>query len=222
MGKPKYNKLNNHVYQAIPKDSLILDVGCSTGKLGEQIKKEKSPRKLIGLEVNNQAAIEAKRYYDKVLVVDIEKISKLPFKQKYFDCIVLADILEHLQRPDKLLKVLSKYLSSGGVLIVSVPNVAFIIVRILLFFGKFNYQEKGILDKSHLHFFTASTIKNLLIKTGYSIVSTRGYIITRPSLRFLNIILLMSYIVGVRLTLDASLLDKLHLWGIKKKLLTIY
>lgn len=188
MVKLKYDKFNIRVYSAIPEDSVILDVGCATGKLGKHLRKGKSPEKLIGIEVDKVAAKKAKEFYDNVITYDLEKITKLPFEKKYFDCIVLADVLEHLKRPDNLLKILSQYLSDDGVLVVSVPNVAFISIRISLVVGRFEYQEKGILDKSHLHFFTLSTIKKLIRDSGYQVVSARGYINTRPVLRFLDIL----------------------------------
>lgn len=184
----KYDDFNCRVYSVIPNQARILDIGCATGTLGTEIKANKAPRQLIGIEIDKRSADKALRFYDKVLVMDVEKTVRLPFKRKSFDCIVLADILEHLRDPESLLKTVSKYLADDGVLIVSVPNVAFISIRISLGVGRFEYHEKGIMDKSHLHFFTLASFQKLIQDSGFQIISVRGYINTRKQLNFLDML----------------------------------
>jgi 2-polyprenyl-3-methyl-5-hydroxy-6-metoxy-1,4-benzoquinol methylase len=185
--KSKYLDLNYKVYSFVPSGVKILDIGCAEGVMGKKIAEEKHPKDLVGIEIDKGFAKTASKYYKKVLVLDLEKIKKLPCKLSYFDCIVLADVLEHLKNPEELLLLLKKYLNKEGVIIVSVPNVVFIINRIAILLGIFKYREKGIMDKSHLRFFTYKTIQELSIRNGFSIKLIEGYINTRLSLRFLNV-----------------------------------
>ena len=83
------------------------------------------------------------------------------------------DVMEHLRVPEKLLRDCRALLKPNGHLIVSLPNVANITVRLMLLFGRFNYTERGILDKTHLRFFTRKTARRLLTENGYDIVEEK-------------------------------------------------
>ena len=83
--------------------------------------------------------------------------------------MVYADILEHLKRPDLVLLRFKKYLSKSGHLILSVPNIAYFTLRLKLLLGRFEYEEKGILDVTHLRFFTLNSITRMLYECGYRI-----------------------------------------------------
>ncbi len=181
-----YVTLNRRIFESIPKNSKILDIGSATGVLGMQIRKKKTPQFLAGIEMDARMSAVGHRFYDQILVADINTLAKLSFRQNFFDVIVLGDVLEHLIDPEKCLVLLKKYLHPGGVIIVSVPNVAFITIRLAMLLGRFNYTDKGILDKTHLHFFTLDTVKRLIARSGYKIISARGYINTRPAFKFLD------------------------------------
>jgi SAM-dependent methyltransferase len=86
-----------------------------------------------------------------------------------FDVVVCADILEHLPSPEELLAAIHKWLKPGGVLLVSLPNVANITVRLSLLLGRFSYAERGILDRTHLRFFTKRTARALLEDAGFRV-----------------------------------------------------
>ena len=91
-------------------------------------------------------------------------------QRRKFDCVLLLDILEHLRSPESILRNCHALLESEGQIIVSVPNVANIYVRLMLLIGRFNYTERGILDRTHVHFYTRRTAKNLLAENGYEVV----------------------------------------------------
>lgn len=146
----------------------ILDVGCSSGYLSKEFKKKGCY--VVGVEISTAAAEIAKQYCDEVFIRDVEEMS-LPFPSGFFDFIVCGDILEHLKRPDLVLTKLKRFLASPGFIIASVPNVAQIGVRLKLLFGKFEYEDSGILDLTHLRFFTLDSIKQLFAESGYSIVT---------------------------------------------------
>jgi len=145
----------------------VLDVGCASGYLAKELRLKKAL--VYGVEVDPKMSLEAKKYCIKVVKRDIEKEEKLPFPEGFFDVIVLGDILEHLRRPDLVLKRLKKYLRSGGKMLVSIPNVARIEIRLGLLLGRFDYQESGILKKDHLRFFTLHSIRKMFDEAGLSI-----------------------------------------------------
>ena len=96
---------------------------------------------------------------------------------KLFDRVLLLDVLEHLRNPEQILRQSHEVLKPDGLLIVSLPNIANIHVRLMLLFGRFDYAERGIMDKTHLRFFTRKTARRMLESNGYSIVEERETVI---------------------------------------------
>jgi len=94
-----------------------------------------------------------------------------------FDRVLLLDVLEHLMRPERLLAEAMNALNPQGRLIVSLPNVANIAVRLALLFGRFTYTERGILDRTHLRFFTRKTARRFLEENGCQVLETRSTVI---------------------------------------------
>ena len=141
-----------------PQPVRILDVGCASGYLGKVLRG--LGHHVTGIETNAAAAQEARSYYDVFHVADIE-IFSFPYHQE-FDYIVFADVLEHLRDPAAVLRRCLPALKDSGKLIISLPNVANWIVRLSLLFGHFDPADRGILDKTHLHFFTLRTLKKML------------------------------------------------------------
>jgi len=164
MFNPSYIGTRNDILPLIPDDvSRVLDIGCSTGALGEQIKQRNNNVEVIGLEFDEQMANVAKNKLDKVIVGDIENINwadSLPLN--YFDCIIFADILEHLKNPWEILKSSVNFLNDGGAVIASVPNIRhYTTIVNLLFKGYWPYRERGIHDRTHLRFFALRNIREL-------------------------------------------------------------
>lgn len=158
-----------NLFNLIPKNCHIyLDVGCAAGLLGKALKERSENVEVYGVEINPEYAQRAEKYLDGVVCGDVEEID-LGAINKKFDCIIYADILEHLQDPWTTLRKHKVVLSQEGVIVLSIPNVQFIAVILSLLFGNWNYKEVGILDKTHLRFFTKKTIKRLLHDTGFEI-----------------------------------------------------
>lgn len=144
--------------------SRILDVGCGAGALGGRLKAER-PVEVIGVEMDPAAAEAAGRVLDRVHPGDIETLT-LPYAAGSFDGIILADVLEHLRDPWGLLGRLSPLLSPEGRLIASLPNVRhWSVVRGLLE-GDWTYLPAGILDCTHLRFFTRRSGQALIESAG--------------------------------------------------------
>jgi len=144
----------------------ILDVGCGGGALGQALREQDPTRKLVGIESHPGAARHARRCYDAVFAVDAESFDP-PFLPGEFDCLVLADVLEHLRDPWGLLRRLLPALRPGGTVVASVPNVRRIsVLQPLAEAGRWDYQEEGVLDRTHLRFFTRQTFARLLEEAG--------------------------------------------------------
>lgn len=151
--------------EELPKGSRILDVGAATGMLGRAL--EGRGYVLDGVEPNPSWSEAARPFYRVVLTATLEEAPD-DFLRDY-DAVVFADVIEHLRDPEAALRRLLALQPAGCVLIVSVPNVANLRVRLNLLAGRFNYQERGILDRTHLHFFTRATFVSLLSDLGLEV-----------------------------------------------------
>jgi 2-polyprenyl-3-methyl-5-hydroxy-6-metoxy-1,4-benzoquinol methylase len=157
---------------AVGRGQEVLDVGCGEGFLAEQL--QQMGNHVTGIDV----LPEAKRQdsFDQYFQVDLEQgidLQAPALRGREFDKILLLDVLEHLRQPEKLLASCRGLLKSNGRLVVSVPNIANITVRLMLLLGRFHYTERGILDKTHLRFFTRKTARRLLEFNGYRIVEQK-------------------------------------------------
>jgi len=135
----------------------ILDVGTASGYLGKIWRS--SGHYVAGIEFDAATAEKARQYYDTFQVADVESFA-FPYRQE-FDYIVFADVLEHLRDPAAVLRRCIPALKETGKIIISVPNIANWVIRLGLLFGKFDYMDRGILDRTHLRFFTMRSLKQL-------------------------------------------------------------
>ena len=181
---PSYTGLRSDILRLIPNYATkVLDIGCSTGVLGEEIK-QRNRAEVVGIEVNAQMANIAKEKLDKVIIGNVDKINFVDyFLPNCFDCIIFGDILEHLKDPWKVLKNATSFLSDDGVIIASIPNIRhYTTVINLLFRGYWPYRERGIHDKTHLRFFALKNIEELFQYANLEIMQLKkNYrIIERP------------------------------------------
>ncbi|MCX7930654.1 MAG: class I SAM-dependent methyltransferase [Chlorobi bacterium] len=146
----------------------LLDVGCGAGCTADYLKRVRGIETVIGIEYVPHAAAEAAQRLDCVHTGDIEQI-ELPYPDGYFDCILCADVLEHLRDPWNVLRRLRRLLTPDGVLIASIPNIRHVRVLAKIVFNRFEYEDSGILDQTHLRFFTRHTIEQLFTTTGYDV-----------------------------------------------------
>lgn len=166
------NENNSHtqIINRIPKYANVLELGCAHGDMSNAMKIHKQAR-VIGIEQDAVAAYDAGQVCDYVFQEDLDDKHSLDMVEyEYFDVITLVDVLEHVKQPLALLKRLkARLIDEDGVLLLSVPNVAHASIRLELLNGSFTPEETGILDKTHLHYFTVQTIQELLIQAGYVI-----------------------------------------------------
>ena len=144
----------------------VLDVGCGEGGLG-RIFKQMGCR-VVGIEVEPGAAVEAEKHYDRVYVADMD-IFDLPFDGQSFDHIVCADVLEHLRNPWRALDRLRPLLKPEGSLVASIPNIRNVETIADLLKGNFKYSDWGVMDETHLRFFTRRGMEKMFTDAGYAI-----------------------------------------------------
>ena len=161
-----YANAGKNIEDLVPRSARrVLDVGCGHGVIGASLRLEQEEMEVTGIEINPEIAEAARKNMDRVITGDIEEID-LPFEAGYFDCIILADILEHLVDPWNTLKKLVRHLSFEGVIIASIPNIRNLAVVRTLLDGSWRYEESGILDKTHLRFFALEDMKGLFEQAG--------------------------------------------------------
>jgi 2-polyprenyl-3-methyl-5-hydroxy-6-metoxy-1,4-benzoquinol methylase len=146
----------------------VLDVGCGEGNTGRALKAARPEVFVAGIEKEARVAEIAAAHLDDVQCVDLDTIP-FGFAQQ-FDCIICGDVLEHLKDPAVVLRQLHEALAEDGVLLWSVPNVRHYTIVAGLLLGEWEYQDSGILDRTHLRFFTLKSARQLLATTGFEIV----------------------------------------------------
>lgn len=174
--KPDQFSSHSKIIALVKENQTVLDVGCSTGFISRELKKKGC--EIIGVEIDRESIEIFKNSCDEVIIGDIEKID-LPYKEK-FDVIIFGDILEHLKEPLNALKKSKKYLKKDGIIILSLPNIANVYIRINLLFGRFNYEDRGILDRTHLRFFTLKNMKKLVRDANLEILNISSIPIPLP------------------------------------------
>jgi 2-polyprenyl-3-methyl-5-hydroxy-6-metoxy-1,4-benzoquinol methylase len=142
----------------------ILDIGCGAGRLGEALK-ARQRAEVVGIECFEPAALAARRRLDQVLIGNVEQM-ELQFTPGSFDAIVCADVLEHLRQPESLLRQALRWLTPDGRLVASIPNVRHHSVVRSLLDGNWTYEPAGLLDRTHLRFFTRHDIEQLFQGAG--------------------------------------------------------
>lgn len=152
--------------RTLPPGLRVLDVGFGAGFLARRIRDRCTF--LAGIELDPEAAREGAPHFDRPIVGNLLEELRGPWETT-FDLIVAGDVLEHVPDPGVPLGILRTLLAPGGLLLVSLPNVANVTIRLGLLFGRFRYRERGILDGTHLRFFTRESGGALLRAAGFRV-----------------------------------------------------
>jgi 2-polyprenyl-3-methyl-5-hydroxy-6-metoxy-1,4-benzoquinol methylase len=183
-----YTGSRDDIMHLVPASArTVLDVGCGAGEFGRQVQKALNAE-VWGVELHADIAAMARNSLYKVLEGDAaEVLPTLP--EGYFDLITFNDVLEHMVDPEYVLRLAGPLLSSGGSVFVSLPNLRhWDEFRRLLWLGEFEYAERGVLDSTHLRFFTQKSIPGFFARAGYRITHTEGIGPTPSrSLKLLNL-----------------------------------
>lgn len=151
----------------------VLDVGCGSGAFGRLLRSARTGLELWAVEPDAAAARAAETGFDRVLVGDFPH-DELP--EGRFDVVVFADVLEHLARPEEALEAAGRLLAPGGRVVASIPNVRNweAVLSPLLLRGDWTYTERGILDSTHVRFFTRRTMSALFTSHGWEVETLTG------------------------------------------------
>jgi len=175
-----------------PGTKTSLEFGCAFGGFSALVR-DRFGAETWAVEINKKAAHEAAKKLHKVINSDAtESLDDLP--DNYFDCIILFDILEHLLDPSSLLCALKTKLTSKGVIIASIPNIRYYRTLFdLVIHGNWDYKDHGVLDKTHLRFFTYKSIIKMFNLLDFQILLFEGIHPTSSrTFKVLNIIMLNS------------------------------
>ncbi len=170
-----FNRKRPEMLKHIPSNALrILEVGCNDGSFCSTL--QRNDREIWGVELNPEAADKAKSVCNNVLTGDFNDVyNQLP--RNFFDCIVFNDVLEHIYSPWDTINLVKSLLSDNGIVVCSIPNFRYIsnLITEILFEGEFRYKaEGGILDDTHIRFFTKKSIYRMFSEQGYDVIDCEG------------------------------------------------
>ena len=177
----------------------IIEIGCSSGALAREYKKINANCEYIGIEIMTDYGDLAQRYCDRVIIGDVESFPATFFSDNSdVDCWIFADVLEHLKDPWEILRKISSVLGGDGSVVACIPNIQHWSIQSLISTGDFRYQDIGILDRTHIRWFTRKTIIEMFEQTGFSIKDMWYRIITSDPRRdeFLEKIASMASLSG--------------------------
>jgi 2-polyprenyl-3-methyl-5-hydroxy-6-metoxy-1,4-benzoquinol methylase len=154
----------------------LLDVGAAHGYLAAALRTQGF--RVTGIEADSVLGEEAAKHCDEFLPLDLD--GPLPNFTEPFDLLVFGDVLEHLRDPGTVLREFVDSLKDDGAVIISLPNIANIYVRLQLLFGRFDYQDRGILDRTHMRFFTRKTFRQFMDDAGLRVATLTATPIPLP------------------------------------------
>jgi SAM-dependent methyltransferase len=180
-----YELFRSELLSLIPQPpGAVLDIGCGTGNLLNHLKHHGATF-TVGIEYVEAVAAEAagRAVADVIHCLDVEN-DALPYERDRFDCIVMSHVLEHMVDPWHALPKVLTMLKPGGTFVGAIPNVRYFpVIRDLVFGGRFDYQQSGVLDRTHLRFFTRKSITELLEGAGLKIVTIEPEITGKKATR---------------------------------------
>jgi 2-polyprenyl-3-methyl-5-hydroxy-6-metoxy-1,4-benzoquinol methylase len=155
-------------FEMIGRDKNVLELGCATGRVTRYLTVRLGCR-VTGVEFDPQAAELARPFCQRLVVGDLEADATLRQAAGAYDIILAGDVLEHLREPARVLAALHNSLKPGGYWVISVPNVAHWSVRKELLRGRFDFTDTGVMDQTHLRWFTVKTLSEMIAQAGYAV-----------------------------------------------------
>ncbi len=149
-------------------DARILEVGCSNGNTGGLALAENKCAWYAAVEIQEEAAALAREKLSEVVVGDVEKIV-LPWEENSFDGLILSEVLEHFSDPWHVLRKLRPLMKPGAIVLSSSPNVSHYRILKMLWSGDWKLEDFGVMDRTHLRWFTPKTFSELFVSTGYDV-----------------------------------------------------
>lgn len=169
------------ILDRIAPERTVLELGPASGYMTRVLKEEKKCR-VDAIELDPEAGAQARPYCRTLIIGSLDDFGILAQLAGPYDYIIAADVLEHLAAPERLLPALKPLLHPKGCLMISLPNVAYWKIRLHLLLGRFDYTESGILDRTHLRFFTRASAARMIRDAGYRLVQVLSAAPDRPGL----------------------------------------
>lgn len=165
---PDVARVEMHCF--VPQDAkIVLDVGCAGGAFGAELKRSRAAVEVHGVEPDCAAAEIAAGRLEEVFKGFFPDALPAAYRNRKYDCVVFNDVLEHVMEPEVLLYAAHEVIRPGGCIVVSIPNVRYAPISWgLAVFGRWEYRDQGVLDRTHVRFYTRRSIQKLLSQTGWS------------------------------------------------------
>lgn len=166
------------IFQTLSKFSglKVLEVGCWNGMVGGEVRKNNNF--VVGWDISRKALVKAKKVLNETATVDLDS-DQWPSAKNNFGLIICSEVLEHLFDPEKVLTKLKKYMKRGGHILLTTPNILHLYRRIQFLFGKFEYRDDSVINRSHLHFYTRNSFVEMIGRLGLEIVRENNVIFPR-------------------------------------------
>ncbi len=196
---PVHEQHNQELLEALPKDCRkLIEVGCSSGALAREYKAINPECRYVGIEIDQGYAQLAARYCDEVMVMNIESAAEDFYaRNRDADCWVFGDSLEHLVDPWRILEEIRRVVPAHGCVVACIPNAQYWRVQARLACGDFRYEDSGILDRTHLRWFTRATMVEMFKAAGFGNIKGRPRAFSEPgSEPFLEAIRKMAEVCG--------------------------
>lgn len=209
---PVHEHHNPDLLRFIPESSQhLIEIGCSSGALAREFKKINPNCNYLGVDIDEKYTEMASRYCDETSVMDIEESNEdFYFRHKNRDCWIFGDTLEHFRDPWKVLRRIRNVIPLHGCVVACIPNVQHWSIQVKISIGDFRYQDSGLLDRTHLRWFTRQTIIELFSATGFKVTGGMPRVFADPaSEKFLPIIGNLAQIAGFNS--DTAISDALPL-----------
>lgn len=169
-----YDRVNPDLLAVLPAGLAdVVEVGCGAGAMGAQYKRSNPGCRYVGIESHAEAAAQARERLDRVIVADAEHIADGGPPVGSADALVYGDVLEHFVDPWAALKRHVRWLRPGGLVAACIPNLQHWTIFARLLTGQWRYEDEGLLDRTHLRFFTYETVAHLFESAGLRIVATQ-------------------------------------------------
>ncbi len=188
-----YNRVNPDLLGVIPPDArTVLEIGCGTGVMARDYRRINPSVRYLGVEMNPEAAAMAEEHINHVVVGDIAAVdpSELGLGEGSVDCLVFGDVLEHMVDPWAAIRKLAPLLRDGGQAVASIPNVQHWTMILNLFMSRWEYADEGLMDRTHLRFFTVEGMRKLFDEAGLKVFDMKPRIF--PSQDFDRFLALMA------------------------------
>lgn len=186
VGSGYFENTRPDLARLVPSSAMsILDVGCGAGRLGELLKNADARRRVYGIEYHQEAAAAASKILDRVFTEDVQHMPP-PLPSGSLDCMIFADVLEHLVDPLSVLRRFLPMLKPSGIVLCSIPNIRHYTAILRLVTRGWVYEDFGLFDRTHLRFYSRRSMHALLLDAGLRDVTSYPRIVASRKARLVN------------------------------------